>query len=83
MLSLTLTFTYRDARTAEIILSSVAPENGSYVRAELDGASVHYTMSAENAGTLRNTADDLMACIKAAEDAAGIVSEHIAEEEEE
>ena len=83
MLSLTLTFTYRDARTAETILSSVAPENGGYVRAELDGASVHYTMSAENAGTLRNTADDLMACIKAAEDAAGIVSEHIAEEEEE
>ena len=83
MLSLTLTFTYRDARTGETILSSVAPENGSYVRAELDGTSVHYTMSAENAGTLRNTADDLMACIKAAEDAAGIVSEHIAEEEEE
>ena len=83
MLSLILTFTYRDARTAETILSSVAPENGSYVRAELDGTSVHYTMSAENAGTLRNTADDLMACIKAAEDAAGIVSEHIAEEEEE
>ena len=83
MLSLTLTFTYRDARTAEIILSSVAPENGGYVRAELDGTSVHYAMSAENAGTLRNTADDLMACIKAAEDAAGIVSEHIAEEEEE
>ncbi len=83
MLALTLTFTYRDARTAETILSSVAPENGSYVRAELDGTSVHYTMSAENAGTLRNTADDLMACIKAAEDAAGIVSEHIAEEEEE
>ena len=83
MLSLTLTFTYRDARTAETILSSVAPENGSYVRAELDGTSVHYIMSTENAGTLRNTADDLMACIKAAEDAAGIVSEHIAEEGEE
>ena len=83
LLTLRLTFTYRDVRTAETVLQSVAPENGGYVGAELDGASIHYTMSAENAGTLRNTADDLMACIKAAEDAAGIVSEHIAEEEEE
>ena len=82
LLSLSLTFTYKDVRTAETILSSVSPENGGYVSAELDGTSIHYTMSAENAGTLRNTADDLLACIKAAEDAAGIVSERIAEEEE-
>lgn len=82
MLTLRLTFTYKDVRTVETILSSVGPENGNYVSAELDGTSIHYTMSAENAGTLRNTADDLLACIKIAEDAIGIVSEHISEEEE-
>ncbi len=83
MLTLRLTFTYPDVRTAETVLNSVGPENGGYVSAELEGPSVHYTMSAENAGTLRNTADDLMACIKAAEDAIGIVSEHSVNEDEE
>ena len=82
LLHLELRFPYADERTARAVLSAVAPENGEYVEAELEGSTIIYRMSAENAGTLRNTADDLMACIKAAEDSAGLVSQPYTEPEE-
>ncbi len=52
------------------------------MEARLEGNTIIYRMSAENAGRLRNTADDLMACIKVAEDAAGLVSEDSSGSEE-
>lgn len=82
MLTLELTFDYSDARTAETILSAVRPENGGYVEARIEGNKVIYRMQADNAGTLRNTADDLLACIKTAEDAAGLVSSDHTETED-
>ena len=80
LLELELCFQYADGRTAESVLSAVSPENGGYAR--LEGNTIIYRMSAENAGRLRNTADDLMACIKVAEDAAGLVSEDSSGSEE-
>lgn len=74
MLDLEICFPYSDARTAEAVLAAVSPENGNYVRADLEGNTVIFTMQADNAGTLRNTADDLMACIKVAEESAGLIS---------
>ena len=82
MLHLELRFPYDDERTAKAVLSAVSPENGDYVKARLEGSTIVYEMQAENAGTLRNTADDLLACIKAAEDSAGLVSEPFVEPEE-
>jgi len=82
MLTLDLRFPYGDARTAATVLAAVRPENGRYVQAELQGTEVRYHLQAETAGTLRNTADDLLACIKAAEEAAGLVSEPYVEPEE-
>ena len=82
LLELELRFQYADGRTAESVLSAVSPENGGYVEARLEGNTIIYSMSAENAGRLRNTADDLMACIKVAEDAAGLVSEDSSGSEE-
>ena len=82
MLHLELRFPYDDERTARAVLAAVSPENGEYVKSRLEGSTIIYEMEADNAGTLRNTADDLLACIKAAEDSAGLVSEPFIEPEE-
>ncbi|MCQ2078857.1 MAG: hypothetical protein MJZ38_02205 [archaeon] len=82
MLSLELRFPYDDERVAKAVLSAVSPENGDYVEAELEGCTIIYRMRAETAGTLRNTADDLLACIKAAEESAGLISKPYMEPEE-
>ena len=82
LLHLELRFPYDDERTAKAVLAAVSPENGGYVSSRLEGSTLIYEMEADNAGTLRNTADDLLACIKAAEDSAGLVSEPFIEPEE-
>ena len=82
MLHLELRFPYDDERTAKAVLAAVSPENAGYVSSRLEGSTIIYEMEADNAGTLRNTADDLLACIKAAEDSAGLVSEPFIEPEE-
>lgn len=82
LLHLELRFPYDDERTAKAVLAAVSPENGGYVKSRLEGSTIIYEMEADNAGTLRNTADDLLACIKAAEDSAGLVSEPFIEPEE-
>jgi tRNA threonylcarbamoyladenosine modification (KEOPS) complex Pcc1 subunit len=82
LLHLELRFPYDDERTARAVLAAVSPENGEYVKSRLEGSTIIYEMEADNAGTLRNTADDLLACIKAAEDSAGLVSEPFIEPEE-
>ena len=82
LLHLELRFPYDDERTAKAVLVAVSPENGEYVKSRLEGSTIIYEMEADNAGTLRNTADDLLACIKAAEDSAGLVSEPFIEPEE-
>lgn len=82
LLHLELRFPYDDERTAKAVLAAVSPENGEYVKSRLEGSTIIYEMEADNAGTLRNTADDLLACIKAAEDSAGLVSEPYIEPEE-
>jgi len=74
MLSLELKFQYDDARTAETVMRSLDPDNGSYVESELDGNILRFRMEAEDAGSLRNTADDLLACIKIAEETIGLGS---------
>ena len=82
LLHLELRFPYDDERTAKAVLAAVSPENGEYVKSRLEGSTIIYEMEADNAGTLRNTADDLLACIKAAEDSAGLVSEPYIEPED-
>jgi tRNA threonylcarbamoyladenosine modification (KEOPS) complex Pcc1 subunit len=74
MITLELRIEYDDERTAKAVFDSIAPDNEGYVSTELLGKSLRMRMTADNAGTMRNTADDLMACIKAAEEASGLVS---------
>ncbi len=74
MLELELRLEYDDARTAESVMKAVGPDNGEYVDSESDGNTLIFRMKAEDAGSLRNTADDLLVCIKTAEEASGIVT---------
>ncbi len=74
MLSLELRFEYPDAKIAETVMQSLDPDNGGYVESRLEGSILVFRMEAENAGSLRNTADDLLACIKIAEETIGIGS---------
>ncbi len=72
MLSLELRFDYPDASTARTVLEAISPDNGDYVESSIEDNILIFRMEAENAGTLRNTADDLLACIKTAEETIGI-----------
>jgi tRNA threonylcarbamoyladenosine modification (KEOPS) complex Pcc1 subunit len=74
MITLELRIEYNDERTAKAVFDSISPDNEGYVSTELMGNKLLMKISSESAGTLRNTADDLMACIKAAEEASGLVS---------
>ncbi len=72
MLSLELIFEYPDEKVAETVMKSLDPDNDGYVETVLEGNVLRFSMSADNAGTLRNTADDLLACIKIAEETIGV-----------
>ncbi|MDR0509151.1 MAG: hypothetical protein LBG63_04955 [Candidatus Methanoplasma sp.] len=74
MITLELRIRYNDEKTAKAVFDSVSPDNEGYVSTELHGNLLLMRMSSDNAGTMRNAADDLMACIKAAEEASGLVS---------
>lgn len=74
MITLDLRVDYEDEATAKAIFDSIMPDNEGFVPTKLVGRTIVMNLSADNAGTLRNTADDLMACIKAAEEALGLVS---------
>lgn len=73
MLYLEMKFEYDDERTAESVMRSVEPDNAGYVESELVGKAIIYKIKAEDAGSMRNTADDLLVCIKIAEEALGLV----------
>jgi len=74
MLSLELRFEYPDSRTAETVMKSLDPDNEGYVESVLEGNILKFRIEADNAGSMRNTADDLVACIRIAEETIGIGS---------
>ena len=74
LLSLELRVEYSDAGVAEKILRALEPDNEGYVQSRLEGSTIIFTMEAEDAGSMRATADDLLACLKIAESASGIVA---------
>jgi len=76
MLSLELVVDYPDSKTAEAVMKALDPDNGGYVKSVMSGNVITFSIEASNAGTMRNTADDLMACLKTAEEAIGITASH-------
>lgn len=72
MQSLELRFEYPDAKTADTVMKALDPDNRGYVSTVQQDNILIFRMEAENAGSLRNTADDLLACIKIAEETIGL-----------
>ncbi|MDR0523513.1 MAG: hypothetical protein LBG62_03735 [Candidatus Methanoplasma sp.] len=72
MLRLDVRLEYDRRRAAESVFEAVCPDNEGYVESELDGKAIAFRLEAESAGALKNTADDLLACVRAAEEACGL-----------
>ena len=73
MLELELRIDYDDTDTAKAILKATEPDNEGYVDSRIEGSTLFFIIKAEDAGSMRNTVDDLLACIKIAEEASGLV----------
>ena len=73
MLELELRIDYDGAETAKAVLGAIEPDNEGYVKSRIEGSTLFFTIKAKDAGSMRNTADDLLACIKIAEEASGLV----------
>jgi tRNA threonylcarbamoyladenosine modification (KEOPS) complex Pcc1 subunit len=72
MISLELKIRYRDARSADSVLRALEPDNADHVTSRIEGNELTFNITSNNAGTLRNAADDLLACVKIAEEALGL-----------
>lgn len=73
MNSLDLKSEYESPEIAEAVAAALDPENEGFVEMEVRGKTIYFKMEAESAGSLRNTADDLLSCLKIAEEASGLV----------
>ncbi|MBQ8180016.1 MAG: hypothetical protein IJ026_06240 [Candidatus Methanomethylophilaceae archaeon] len=72
MIGLELELEYPDESTARAVMEALGPDNDGYVESRLEGSRLVLTMSAPTSGTMKNTSDDLMACIKIAEETIGL-----------
>ena len=70
-LHLELNIEYPDERTAAKVFTSLEPDNMEYVGSKIIENKLIFTISSNNAGTLKNSADDLLACVKIAEETLG------------
>lgn len=73
MNTLDLKVEYGSRETAAAIAAALEPDNGTYVDMKVLENIIYFRMEAQSAGSLRNTADDLLACLKIAEEASGLV----------
>lgn len=69
---LTIEAEYDSKKIAKAVLDALGPDNDGYVESTLDGKAIRFVMHANNVGTLKNTADDLLACLRTAEATAGL-----------
>jgi len=72
MITLELKMRYKDRRTAETVLKALEPDNIGHMESSVKGNEIRFMIKADAAGTLRNAADDLLACVKIAEEALGL-----------
>ena len=73
MLELELTISYNDEKTAKAVFGALEPDNEGYIDSKIEGNTLHFLIKSKDAGSMRNTADDLLACVKIAEEASGLV----------
>ncbi|MCL2608169.1 MAG: hypothetical protein FWD92_06430 [Methanomassiliicoccaceae archaeon] len=68
-LNLNLKITYSTAAEAEAVFKALEPDNTGYIDSEIRGNELTFRIGSDNAGTLRNAVDDLLACVKIVEEA--------------
>ena len=73
MLELELRIDYDDGNIAKAVFGALEPDNKGYVESRIDGNVLFFRIVSDDAGSMRNTADDLLACVKIAEEASGLV----------
>ncbi len=81
MITLALEIDYPDEATAAAVMAVLGPDNAGYVESKLRGSKLFFRIETKSAGTMRNTVDDLMVCIKIAEEAIGMVSKPVDDNE--
>jgi len=72
MMRLDLRITYQNERDAETVLKALEPDNTGFMDSKIEGCELIFVIAADNAGTLRNAADDLLACVKITEETLGL-----------
>lgn len=65
---------YGDEKIARAVFAALMPDNKGYVESEISGGRISFVIESADAGSMKNSADDLMACLKVAESAAGLIS---------
>ena len=74
MMELTLTMSYDSEKEAETVYHAASPDDDTYVATELKGKEVVFVIKADSAGSLRSAMDDVLVCVRTAEEASGLVS---------
>ena len=86
MYRLSIAAEYGSPEEAMTVYSAVSPDDDSYVsylegctapmrdENQLEGCTVRFDITADDAGSMRSAMDDVMSCLKVAEAASGIVS---------
>jgi tRNA threonylcarbamoyladenosine modification (KEOPS) complex Pcc1 subunit len=59
---------YRTKEEAEKVARSISLDNGQYAQAEVDGNKLILTASAASAPSMLHTLEDLMSCLKVADE---------------
>ncbi len=69
---MTVRRTYATPEIAARLVRALEADRPSFVRAVVNGSEVAFTLTGPTARSVRATADDLLACLAAAENATGI-----------
>jgi len=67
MFKITLEFVYKDAGTAERMLSSLKLDNEGFVESRVEGSRLVSVIRSERLSSLRQTVEDFLACAQLAE----------------
>lgn len=70
-----ITLEYSDCKKAETVKRAVELDNGQYAAAEVDGCKVVIHSSSESVMSMLHTLEDLLACVRVAEEASSIKAE--------
>lgn len=58
---------YENEKEAEAVAIAVENENKGYVKSRLEGRAIRFEISSEDPMSLSHTVNDLLSCVKAAE----------------